>query len=275
MTTCRLVATDLDGTLLRSDGTVSASTRGALAAARAAGIEVVLVTARNPRWVGDVAAAAGLDGRAVCCNGAVVYDLAERRVVASHPLRSEISSALVTALRGRAPGVAFACELESVAIREPAYVPLWPTPDERPRADALEIVREPVVKLVAQHPELTQAELYELAVELAGTEAAVTYSGERLVEISAAGVTKAFALADLGVPAEHAVAFGDMPNDVPMLEWAGLGVAVANAHPDVLAAADEVTASNDEDGVALVLERLHQGVPPGLYSRTSRASTGA
>jgi hydroxymethylpyrimidine pyrophosphatase-like HAD family hydrolase len=84
----------------------------------------------------------------------------------------------------------------------------------------------------------------------------VTYSGERLVEISAAGVTKAFAVASLGVPAGAAVAFGDMPNDVPMLEWAGLGVAVENAHPDAIAAADEVTASNDEDGVALVLERL-------------------
>lgn len=69
-------------------------------------------------------------------------------------------------------------------------------------------------------------------------------------------MTKAFALASLGIPAAETVAFGDMPNDVPMLEWAGHGVAVANAHPDALAAADEVTASNDEDGVALVLERL-------------------
>jgi Cof subfamily protein (haloacid dehalogenase superfamily) len=235
---------------------VSDRTRSAVAAARGAGVEVVLVTARNPRWIGEIAADAGLDGRAVCCNGAVVYDLAARRVVASHPLATEISAALVAALRQRAPGVAFACELETVAVREPAYVPLWTTPDERPRADALEIVREPVVKLVAQHPELTQAELYELAVELAGTDAAVTFSGEQLVEISAAGVTKAFAVADLGVPAEQVVAFGDMPNDVPMLEWAGLGVAVANAHPAAVAAADEVTASNDEDGVAVVLERL-------------------
>jgi hydroxymethylpyrimidine pyrophosphatase-like HAD family hydrolase len=88
----------------------------------------------------------------------------------------------------------------------------------------------------------------------------VTYSGALLVEISAAGVTKAFALAahcaERGIRPGEVVAFGDMPNDVPLLRFAGLGVAVANAHPDVLAAADEVTASNDEDGVALVLERL-------------------
>lgn len=181
----RLAATDLDGTLLRSDGTVSPRTRAALAGAREAGIEVVLVSARNPRGIRDVVAAAGFVGRAICCNGAVVYDLEEERVVAAHPLAADVGRALVEALRERAPGVAFACELEGFAVREPAYVPLWPTPDERPRADALELVREPVVKLVAQHAELGQAELYALAVELAGSDAAVTYSAERLVEISA------------------------------------------------------------------------------------------
>jgi hydroxymethylpyrimidine pyrophosphatase-like HAD family hydrolase len=214
------------------------------------------VSARNPRNVGVVAADAGIDGRAICCNGAVVFDVAEQRVVAAHTLEADVALELVRSLRERAPGVAFACERETLAIREPDYVPLWPSPDEHPRTDALEFLREPVAKLVVQHPELTQLELYALATELCGTSAVVTYSGERLVEIAGAGVTKAFALAGLGVPPEQVVAFGDMPNDVPMLEWAGLGVAVANAHPDALAAADEVTASNDEDGVALVLERL-------------------
>jgi hydroxymethylpyrimidine pyrophosphatase-like HAD family hydrolase len=144
-------------------------------------------------------------------------------------------------------------------VREPAYVPLWPSPDQHPRVDALEFCARPLFKLVAQHPELTQLELVALARELCGAEATVTYSGERLVEISAAGVTKAFALGalcvELDVVAEAVLAFGDMPNDVPLLELAGHGVAVANAHPDALAAADEITAANDEDGVALVLER--------------------
>jgi hydroxymethylpyrimidine pyrophosphatase-like HAD family hydrolase len=83
------------------------------------------------------------------------------------------------------------------------------------------------------------------------------------MEISASGVSKAVALSrladELGVPADEVVAFGDMPNDVPMLGWAGHAVAVANAHPDVLAAADEITASNDDDGVAQVIERLLPG----------------
>jgi HAD superfamily hydrolase (TIGR01484 family) len=88
----------------------------------------------------------------------------------------------------------------------------------------------------------------------------VTYSTNNgLIEISAAGVTKASGLAwvcsRLAVTAEKVVSFGDMPNDVPMLEWAGHGVAMANAHDDLLAVADEVTAPNSEDGVAQVLER--------------------
>jgi hydroxymethylpyrimidine pyrophosphatase-like HAD family hydrolase len=93
----------------------------------------------------------------------------------------------------------------------------------------------------------------------AGT--AVTYSGGAgMLEVHAAGVSKVVTLSALcagwGVPAAQVAAFGDMPNDLPMLRWAGRAVAVANAHPSVLAIAHEVTASNDDDGVALVLTRL-------------------
>jgi hydroxymethylpyrimidine pyrophosphatase-like HAD family hydrolase len=88
----------------------------------------------------------------------------------------------------------------------------------------------------------------------------VTFSTSRgLIEISALGVTKATGLAEaaelLSLDASSVVAFGDMPNDIEMLRWAGHGVAMANAHEDVLAVADEITAPNVEDGVAQVLER--------------------
>lgn len=256
----RLVATDLDGTLLRSDATISDRTARAVRRAQAAGIEVVPVTARAPHWIHELAEEIGLRGHAVCSNGAIVYDLGRRRVVDTHVLESAIASRIVAALRDAAPGVAFACERESLAIREAAYRPLWPTPDMHPRTDALEFAREPMAKLVAQHPELPQADLYALAARICGEEATATISGERLVEISAAGVTKAFAVerlcAERGIGADEVIAFGDMPNDLPLLRWAGRGVAVANAHPEVVDAADEVTASNDEDGVALVLEQL-------------------
>jgi hydroxymethylpyrimidine pyrophosphatase-like HAD family hydrolase len=218
----------------------------------------VLVTARAPWWTEELAPQ-GSDV-AICCNGAVIWDLRERRALDWYALQPAAAARIVRALRERAPGVAFACERADGATREPGYIPLWVTPDQHPRADALEFVAQPVYKLVAQHPELSQLELYELALVLCGQEATVTYSGAKLVEISAAGVTKAFALAahcaQLGIRPDEVIAFGDMPNDLPLLEFAGLGVAVANAHPDALAAADEATASNDDDGVALVLERL-------------------
>ena len=97
-------------------------------------------------------------------------------------------------------------------------------------------------------------------VEALGAELDVTFStGHGLIELSAPGVTKGTGLAgvatELGVPPADVVAFGDMPNDLPMLQWAGWGVAMANAHPGVLATADEITAPNSEDGLALVLER--------------------
>ncbi len=98
---------------------------------------------------------------------------------------------------------------------------------------------------------------------IAGETVTITHAGAPYLEISARGVHKGWALealcARLGIPAEHVVAFGDMPNDLPMLQWAGCGVAMANAHPDVLAAADVVTRSNEEDGVAMVVERLLDG----------------
>ncbi len=113
-----------------------------------------------------------------------------------------------------------------------------------------------------RHSELSADELLKRAREVCGDLAEFSHSNaaDTLLEISAAGVSKATALARLcderGIDRKHVIAFGDMPNDLPMLAWAGHGVAVANAHPEVIAAADEVTASNDDGGVARVLERL-------------------
>jgi Cof subfamily protein (haloacid dehalogenase superfamily) len=262
LTRFELVATDLDGTLLRSDGTVSTRTRKALHAVHATGVPVTIVTARAPRWLEAVVESVGLELRyAVCSNGAIVYDLMRSEPLIHQSLAADVASTIVTRLREAAPGVAFACERESFSFREPDYVPLWPTPGmEGPRMDALAFLAEPVSKLVVQHAKLSQEELYALVAGICGDDATATISGEVLVEISAAGVTKAYALAALcerlQIPQRAVIAFGDMPNDIPMLEWAGHGVAVANAHPDVIGVADEVTGTNDEDGVAQILERI-------------------
>jgi Cof subfamily protein (haloacid dehalogenase superfamily) len=260
----RLVATDLDGTLLGPEATVSDRTRAALARVRQAGIVVVLVTGRPPRAVRDIAARAGLGGLAICANGALVYDLDADEVATSSPLPAPVGARLVSELREALPGVVFASEDERGFRRETAWAHRGlAQADEIVHADPLDLVAEPVSKLLVRHPELRFSDLVERIRVLAGDEAVVTWSGVGLAEISAAGVTKAYALdwvcRRLDIKPGEVIAFGDMPNDLAMLAWAGHSVAVANAPEEVRVAADEVTASNVDDGVAVVLERL---VPP-------------
>jgi len=257
----RLVATDLDGTLLRTDGTVSERTRRSIARACEAGITVVLVTARPPRTLRPLAWQAGVTGLAICCNGAIVYDVAADEIVGHEPLAAATAQRLVAALRATAPGVCFAVERGLRFGQEPRYAALLPAAgDHTPLiADAAALCAEDVTKLIVLHPDVPLQDLLHAVRKAAGDEAIVTHSSAVFVEVSAAGVTKAAALqglcAQLGLDAARVVACGDMPNDLPMLHWAGHGVAVANAHPAVLAAADEVTLSNDDDGVARVLAR--------------------
>ena len=256
----RLVASDLDGTLLRSDDSVSERTLEALARTVEAGIRFVLVSARSPDWLAPEAARLGLDGIGICSNGAVVYDYKAKCMLIHRPLEPETAREFVRGLRREAPGVVFACERPSGFVAEPAYRSRFRPSASIPRADALAFTAEPVTKLVLQHPKLSQPELHAIAADFGDKKIEACYSGAGLVEIAAAGVTKGSALAELceelGISSSETIAFGDMVNDVSMLEWAGRGIAVANAHAQVLAVADEVTASNDEDGVALVLEQL-------------------
>jgi Cof subfamily protein (haloacid dehalogenase superfamily) len=257
----RLVASDLDGTLLLPDETVSERTRAALAAARRAGITVVLVSGRQPRSLGPIAERIGVGGIAICANGALVWDLDTGTMVDSTPLAAELATRLVHALREAVPGVLFAVELEGGFGHERGWFEdLTTVRPEVLEADALELITGPVIKLLVRHPSMPFAELAERARQAVGEDAVATWAGLRLVEISAAGVTKAFALERLchrlGIDASEVVAVGDMPNDLAMLRWAGTAVAVANADQEVLDAADEVTAANVEDGVAQLLERV-------------------
>ena len=256
----RLAAIDLDGTLLRSDGSVSARTCNAVRGAAEAGVEIVIVSARGPRGVREAAAALETHGEAICSNGAIVVDLESGAIRRMRTIETEVAVDLVHALRERLPGILFAVEHERFA-HEPGFAAWNFTPPAGTRvADAVELLAEPPTKLILRHAGRELEAITAIATELAGERAAVSVSGEWVVEISPAGVNKAAALAELceelRVDASEVVAFGDHLNDLPMLAWAGRGVAVANAHPEVLAVADKVTASNDDDGVALVLERL-------------------
>ena len=252
----RLAAIDLDGTLLRSDGTISARTHAAVHVARAAGIELVLVTARGPMSIHEIADELGVGGSAICANGALVVDLATHEVVRQRLLETDAAIALVHALRERLPGILFATEHHDFA-HEPGFSAWnWTPPPGTRVADVVELLASPATKLILRHAEHETHAIQELARELVEGKLTVVASGSEAVEVTASGVNKATALAELGVPAEQVIAFGDYPNDVPMLTWAGRGVAMGNAHAEVLAIADEVTATNDEDGVALVLERI-------------------
>jgi len=263
----RLIATDLDGTLVRRDGTVSARSRRALELAERCGVPVVIVTGRPPRWLAPVVEQTGHRGLAVCANGAVLYDLHSERVVRSSLLEVAAAQQVVRALREQIPGVAFAAERSGLPddrfLHEATYAVRWPQP-LTVESQLAEVLAEPMVKLLARHPDLDPDDLLARARVAVGNGATLTHSSsDGLIEISAAGVSKASGLAALaeerGVDAADVVAFGDMPNDLPMLAWAGHAVAVANAHPEVLAAVDEVTADHDEDGVAQVIERLLGG----------------
>lgn len=258
----RLLAIDLDGTLLRSDGTVSERTQAALEGAHARGVEIVVTTGRPPRLVHAVAATIRSGDVAICANGAIVLDLRTGAVLDHRPIAPAAARRLVEGLRAACPGILFSVELGLDYAREPAYLTTFNPPPAPRYADALELVEEPVTKLLGRHPTLPFAEVLAAARRIGGDDAVATTAGGTVVEISGAGVTKASALAahcaELGIAPEEVIAFGDAPNDLELLAFAGRAVAVANAHPDVLAAADEVTASNDDDGVALVVERdLH------------------
>ncbi|MCU1691696.1 MAG: hydrolase [Frankiales bacterium] len=256
----RLVATDLDGTLLRSDLTVGPRTLAVLARVEEAGVPFVMVTGRPPRWMAPVVQQTGHRGLAVCANGALVYDLHTEQVVQAHLLTREAAGEVVAALRREVPGVAFATEdADAVFGHEQEYVVRWET-DGMKVAPIEELTAKGVAKLLVRHEGMGGDELLAAARAALGEMAETTHSsGDGLLEVSAAGVSKASGLAAFaaqhGVAAAEVVAFGDMPNDLPMLGWAGHAVAMANAHADVLALADEVTASNDDEGVAAVLER--------------------
>jgi Cof subfamily protein (haloacid dehalogenase superfamily) len=259
----RLVATDLDGTLLHSDKSVSPHTRRVLAKVREAGIRILLVTGRPPRFLRTVAEDLDIPELAICANGAIVYDPARNAIIRHTPIPAAVARDIILELRRMAPGICFAFEQELYPSCEPEYLERFP-PNSTPPAplveDALILCQKPVTKLIARHPTIPVAELLLMIESRSDERVLATFSGAPFVEISAREAQKSAALAWLseewGIQSSEVIAFGDMPNDLLMLRWAGHSVATANAHAEVRAAASEVTRSNDEDGVAAVLERL-------------------
>ncbi|GAB2575482.1 HAD family hydrolase [Streptomyces capparidis] len=266
----RLVATDLDGTLLRHDGTISRRSRDALAAATAAGAFHIVVTGRAVPWARHILDDLGYDGLAVCGQGAQVYHAGEHRLLTSVTLDRQVAALALAKIEAEIGPLTLAVSrdgLDGKILLENDYQvqPMLPVNRIHSRD---ELWTEPVNKIYLQHPALNADALTSAARAVVGDMVGVVMAGEGIVEMLPLGLTKATGLTlaarRLGIKAGEAIAFGDMPNDVPMLEWAGWGVAMGNSHAELRAVADEVTTSNEEDGIAVVLERLLGGAGGGV-----------
>jgi Cof subfamily protein (haloacid dehalogenase superfamily) len=263
-----LIATDVDGTLLDDDERVTQRTRQAVLAAVASGAHFVLATGRPPRWIPPIVEALGFAPMAVCANGAVIYDPDQDRIISARTLPVDVLTELAEIATRVIPGVGLAVERVGRSahdsatpqfVSSPGYEHAWLNPDNT-EVSIEDLLSAPAVKLLIRKAGARSA---DMAAELAkhiGVEGDITYSTNNgLIEINPLGTSKATGVEEVARPleitAEDVVAFGDMPNDVPMLRWAGHGVAMGNAHPDAVAAANEVTAPNTDDGLARVLER--------------------
>ncbi|MFF8984094.1 HAD family hydrolase [Streptomyces globisporus] len=258
-----LVATDLDGTLLRPDDTVSARSRAALGLAAASGARHLIVTGRPVPGIRALLADLAYTGLVVCGQGTQLYDADAGRLLRSVALDREAADTALGKIEAEVGAVFAAVDqdgVDGVTLIEAGYRMPNPTLPAH-RVGAREALWErPVIKVLVRHPELGDDELTAVARGAVGDLATVTMAGPGTVELAPRGVDKGTGLAAaaelLGIGAERTVAFGDMPNDLPMFAGSGFRVAMGNAHPELRAAADEVTLSNAEDGVAAVLERL-------------------
>lgn len=267
-----LIASDVDGTLIDDANRVSARTLGVLGAARDAGAEFVLATGRPPRWIAEITDQ--FDGArahvryAVCANGAIIYDVENDHVLRAVVLEPELQRYLGDVVARVLPGAGIAAERVGRSAHDAATAPFvaragyqhaWLNPDHVEVGDD-EVFSEPAVKLLVRAPDLRSADMAALLEPEMGELTQITYSTSNgLVELSVPHTHKASGLRTLielaGLSDTRTVAFGDMPNDAEMLSWAHHGVAMGHADPVALAAADEVTVGNNEDGVAQVLER--------------------
>jgi Cof subfamily protein (haloacid dehalogenase superfamily) len=267
MTAFKVIATDLDRTLLGPGGSITARSLVALAAARAHGLATVAVTARPQRafevwtWAADVFDAV------ICAGGTTVWDPATGAVTVEHTVDRAAVATAAARLRTALPRFRFAIETGHDIVTEPGYTKRDSVMDRQRTCTSLEDVFAadgPFLKLLAHVEGGHVDELVQAAVALDLEGVHLWEAGSRdQIELGPVGVDKGTSLAawcrSRGIRAEHVVAFGDAPADLPMLAWAGRSYAVANAHPAVAAAATDQCAANADDGVAAVIEAVLSG----------------
>ncbi len=262
MVTIRLVATDLDGTLLDPSGKVADRTARAVMAARAAGIHVIPVTGRPPQGLWHIAGRAGLGPYGVCSNGAVTVDLDRNEIIETETLARDIALRLATAMRLASPGIRLAVDIAEEFWYETGFFEVPADWDETvvEVTDITEVLGPDCFKLVGRNPGMGAVELIAQLSDHVGQEGHLTTSGLDWVDVGAPGITKAYAMDRvcdrLGVSVDEVVAIGDNHNDLPLLAWAGTAMAPANGIPEVLTIAHRVLPGNADHGVATLLEEL-------------------
>lgn len=262
----KLIATDLDGTVVRSDETVSGFTHSVFERVRAAGIPIVGATGRGPRLEAlsridlphaDLLVLGG-GGRVIDLRGPVPRVLRDARVPGG------VIAGLVSRLEAQLGPIKLLLEVLD-GERDPLWgdqIADWPYPDDLVIQDRATSLAHDVIKAFIRTDKHDPEKLLEVVAELISADVVnFTYSGLGWVEITPPNVDKGTGLAivanDLGVDPAEVLVFGDMPNDIPMFTWAGYArVAVENAHPALMALADEVTLSNERDGVAIYLDKM-------------------
>ncbi len=262
----KLIATDLDGTIVAHYGFISDRTKIAFAAAHAAGIHIYFITGRPIRWMKEIKENFNF-GLGVCGNGALLYDFINEKVLEEWSFSVEAQLETVKRLRQVIPPVSFATEIGEHFLREKKYVPRWDIGEDNVGVDLIEeVITAPALKMLARcsDGEFSSDEMLALASKALEGIATVTHSNstDSLLEISAVGVSKGATLSKvagrLGLTADDCVTFGDNPNDFSMLSWASRSWAMADGHPDLMKYAKFQTDPHQEDGVAKVIEQLLQ-----------------
>ena len=260
----KLIATDLDGTIVNHDGTISERTVTTFKRARDMGVEIFFVTGRPPRWMPEIKEAFGF-GNAICGNGAMLYDLLGDKVIEEWLISVEDQLETVKRLRLAIPEISFAVESHSYFHREKAYIPRWDVGLDNVGVNSIEeIIQSPALKLLARCSEqkISSDAMLDIAIPVLDGLVTVTHSNphDSLLEISAINVSKGATLAKmaarLGIDAADCVTFGDNPNDFSMLAWSGRSYAMASGHPDGATIAKSVAAPCEEDGVAKAIDAL-------------------
>jgi 5-amino-6-(5-phospho-D-ribitylamino)uracil phosphatase len=270
----RLLAVDIDGTLLDSGGRVRPASVAAINAARARGVQVVLASARPPRGMRELYHVLGLDTPMVCYNGAVIHQPLTGRWVTHHALGPGLVRQMVEAARTVSPRLTIGAEIYDrycVRLHDPSEVAPPPAADGRADGDDCDVepvtvlgdqqlFARPVTRLLLGVPSRQRAAVAQMLARRFGGRVAVGITDRAAIQVMHPLADKSHALAaaarDMGVDRSQVMAIGDAPNDVGMLRWAGLGVAVGEAYSQVVLAADVIAPGSDDDGLAWAIERF-------------------